>query len=113
MQCAASGPDLRFQGACVPLPDNTAPMMTGQGQYGSLAMGGMFTTVKVRRDQKPGDYKDPGWFKHPAGSVAYEFKGELPAPARAQVATPAVQPKGMAKQEVEVQIRKPKGHTGH
>jgi hypothetical protein len=45
----------------MPIPDNTAPMMGGKGPFGGLEMGGMFTTVKVRRDQKPGDYKDPGW----------------------------------------------------
>ena len=37
----------------MPLPDNTLPMMTGAGPYGSVEMGGMFTVVKVRRDQKP------------------------------------------------------------
>jgi len=44
----------------MPLPDNTLPMMTGTGPYGPVEMGGMFTVFKVRRDQKPGDYKDPG-----------------------------------------------------
>ena len=34
----------------MPLPDNTLPMMTGQGPYGALEMGGMFTTLKVRAD---------------------------------------------------------------
>ncbi|TCS33095.1 FtsP/CotA-like multicopper oxidase with cupredoxin domain [Paucimonas lemoignei] len=66
----------------MPIPDNTLPMMSGQGPFGGVEMGGMFTVVKVRRDQKPGDYKDPGWYKHPAGTVAYEWKGETPAPAR-------------------------------
>jgi hypothetical protein len=41
-------------------------------------MGGMFSIVKVRRNQKPGDYRDPGWYKHPPGSVAYEYSGPLP-----------------------------------
>lgn len=58
----------------MPLPDNTLPMMTGGGPFGAMEMGGMFTTVKVRKDQKPGDYNDPGWYKHPAGTVAYELK---------------------------------------
>ncbi|HEY0845073.1 MAG TPA: copper oxidase [Noviherbaspirillum sp.] len=58
----------------MPLPDNTLPMMTGAGPFGAMEMGGMFTTVKVRKDQKPGDYTDPGWYKHPAGTVAYELK---------------------------------------
>ena len=52
----------------MPIPDNTSPMMTGTGPHGSVEMGGMFSMVKVRKDQKPGDYKDPGWYKQPAGS---------------------------------------------
>src|SRR3990170_3624854 len=61
------------------LPDNTLPMMTGQGPFGPLEMGGMFTVVKVREGLARGDFKDPGWYKHPKGSVAYEWKGALPA----------------------------------
>ena len=54
------------------IPENTAPMMTGHGQFGPIEMGGMFTVVKVREDQPRNDYSDPGWFKHPRGTVAYE-----------------------------------------
>jgi FtsP/CotA-like multicopper oxidase with cupredoxin domain len=32
----------------MPLPDNTLPMMSGQGPYGPIGMGGMFTLLKVR-----------------------------------------------------------------
>ena len=53
----------------MPLPDNTIPMMSGQGPYGPLEMGGMFTVVKVRKDQPAGDYKDPGWYQQPRASV--------------------------------------------
>lgn len=49
-------------------PRNTLPMMTGEGPFGSLEMGGMFTVVKVR-DWIVKD-KDPGWYKHPPGTVA-------------------------------------------
>jgi hypothetical protein len=63
----------------MPLPDNTLPMMTGQGPYGPLEMGGMFTVVKIREGLARDDYKDPGWYKHPKDSVAYEWKGALPA----------------------------------
>jgi hypothetical protein len=52
------------------LPENTLPMMTGQGPFGPIEMGGMFTLVKVRKDKPKGDYSDSGWFKHPQGSVA-------------------------------------------
>jgi FtsP/CotA-like multicopper oxidase with cupredoxin domain len=98
------------------LPDNTAPMMAGQGPFGAVGMGGMFSVVKVRREQKPGDYTDPGWFAHPPGTVAWEYTGAAPEPARAAAAPgpgsmPAMAPPAPA---VEVQIRKPGGgHGGH
>jgi len=98
----------------MPLPDNTAPLMTGEGPLGSVEMGGMFSVVKVRRDQKPGDYGNPGWYKHPPGTVAYEFTGGLPRPARTGTAGRGAMPaRAVPKQEVEVRIRKPNGHEGH
>jgi hypothetical protein len=67
----------------MPLPENTLPMMTGAGPFGSVEMGGMFTVLKVRPDLAPGDYRDPGWYQHPPGTVAYEWTGEpLPEPNR-------------------------------
>ncbi|MBT8123717.1 MAG: copper oxidase [Gammaproteobacteria bacterium] len=51
-------------------PENTLAMMTGKGPYGNIEMGGMFTTVKVRDNLKPGDYNDPGWYNAPKGTVA-------------------------------------------
>ncbi|MDN2709443.1 copper oxidase [Janthinobacterium sp. SUN118] len=92
----------------MPIPDNTLPMMAGDGPFGAIGMGGMFTTVKVRKDQKPGDYRDPGWYKHPAGSVAHEWTGALPEPVRAQGAG-----KPAASRGVEMTVRKPGGHAGH
>ena len=67
----------------MPMPDNTLPMMTGFGQFGPMEMGGMFSVVKVREGLERNDYKDPGWFKHPAGTVAYEWTGESKAAVRA------------------------------
>ena len=66
----------------MPLPDNTLPMMTGAGPFGPIEMGGMFSVVKVREGLARDDYKDPGWYKHPAGSVADEWKGDLPVAER-------------------------------
>lgn len=54
------------------LPENTLPMMTGQGPFGPIEMGGMFTVVKVRQNHPRDDYSDPGWYTHPAGSIAYK-----------------------------------------
>jgi hypothetical protein len=44
-------------------------------------MGGMFTTFKVRKNLGANDYRDPGWYQHPKGTVAYEWQG---APLDAQ-----------------------------
>jgi manganese oxidase len=49
-------------------PKNTLPMMTGTGPFGPIEMGGMFTVLKVRDGIT--SYADPGWFKHPDGTVA-------------------------------------------
>jgi hypothetical protein len=98
----------------MPIPDNTVPMMTGEGPFGSVEMGGMFSVLKVRRDQKPGDYKDPGWFKHPEGTVAHEYEGPLSEPARFKAeggqSMPRAQPPS---QPTEVKVRKPQSHSGH
>ncbi len=62
-------------------PKNTLPMMMGKGPFGNLEMGGMFTVVKIRDDLAPGDYRDPGWFPNPPGTVAYKVSGAAqPAP---------------------------------
>jgi FtsP/CotA-like multicopper oxidase with cupredoxin domain len=53
-------------------PKNTLPMMTGDGPFGPIEMGGMFTIVKVRDGIK--SYEDPGWYKHPPGTLAYKLK---------------------------------------
>jgi hypothetical protein len=51
-------------------PENTLPMMTGNGPYGPIEMGGMFTTLKVRENLAANDYGDPGWYRHPDGTTA-------------------------------------------
>jgi FtsP/CotA-like multicopper oxidase with cupredoxin domain len=67
----------------MPLPPNTLPMMTGTGPFGPIEMGGMFSMVKVREGLAPNDYRDPGWYQHPQGSVAYEVNvAQAGEPAR-------------------------------
>jgi hypothetical protein len=66
----------------MPMPENTLPMMTGFGQFGPMEMGGMFSVVKVREGLAPDDYGDPGPYKNPEGTVAYEFKGNAGEPSR-------------------------------
>jgi FtsP/CotA-like multicopper oxidase with cupredoxin domain len=52
------------------LPRNSIAMVGGKGPFGVIDMGGMFTNVKVR--EKLSGTGDPGWYKHPAGTVATE-----------------------------------------
>jgi FtsP/CotA-like multicopper oxidase with cupredoxin domain len=52
----------------MPGPKNTLPMMMGDGQFGNIEMGGMFTVLKVRDGLT--NYDDPGWYRFPEGSVA-------------------------------------------
>jgi hypothetical protein len=70
-------------------------MMTGFGQFGPMEMGGMFTVVKVREGLAAGDYKDPGWYQNPPGTVAYEIENvsaqQAPRRAEAPGARPALE----------------------
>jgi hypothetical protein len=43
-------------------------MMMGQGPYGNLEMGGMFTLVKVRNTLQ--NYADPGPYRSPPQTLA-------------------------------------------
>ena len=92
----------------MPMPDNTLPMMTGFGQFGPLEMGGMFSVVKVREGARRNDYKDPGWYQHPAGTVAYEIENPSATPPR-QLA-----PAAPTKTKIEMKVIKPtKNHNAH
>jgi hypothetical protein len=89
----------------MPIPENTLPMMTGTGPFGPVGMGGMFSVVKVRDDVARGDFRDPGPYQHPAGTLASEYVATaMPATVRA----PA--PKADAE---TLRVRKPSGHHEH
>jgi hypothetical protein len=93
----------------MPLPDNTLPMMTGFGPFGPLEMGGMFTVVKVREGLARDDYKDPGWYQHPPGTVAFEYRGEAaPAQRRTEPSRPRAEPA-----ELRVVKPRPGGQSHH
>jgi FtsP/CotA-like multicopper oxidase with cupredoxin domain len=92
-------------GMKMPLPENTLPMMDGKGPFGGIEMGGMFTMIKVREGLARGDYTDPGWYRHPAGSVAREVAAPA-EPVRAPAA-PA------APGEAVGTVKRGGGHGGH
>jgi hypothetical protein len=84
-------------------------MMTGFGQFGPMEMGGMFTVVKVREGLDPSDYKDPGWYRHPDGTIAYEWQGDHPSAVRA----PAEEQSHPGVDDIELKAVKPDGKAGH
>ncbi len=61
----------------MPGPENTLPMMGGDGPFGSVGMGGMFTVLKVRDNLKSYD-EDPGWYSNPPGTVAESINPGAP-----------------------------------
>lgn len=52
-------------------PSNLAPI-GNPGPFGVIEMGGMFTVFKVREGLT--NYTDPGWYQHPAGTLAEAVK---------------------------------------
>jgi hypothetical protein len=57
-------------------PPNTLPMMWGEGPYGNLEMGGMFTVVKVRDRLESGSDMVPDWYEHPEGTQARRISSD-------------------------------------
>jgi hypothetical protein len=66
--------------------------------------------VKVRDGIARNNYADPGWFKHPAGTVAYEVDNPAAAPARQ---TQQTKPSKASKKGVEMNVVKPSNHKHH
>jgi FtsP/CotA-like multicopper oxidase with cupredoxin domain len=58
----------------MPVPKNSLPMVGGPGPFAYIAMGGMFTLLKVRDHLN--NYEDPGWYQHPPGTVADMASGD-------------------------------------
>jgi hypothetical protein len=92
----------------MPMPNNTLPMMTGFGQFGPIEMGGMFTLMKIREGLAANDYGDPGDYKHPKGTVAYEIESPSPSAPRQTGPATSTKPSG------EPKTTKPSNsHKGH
>ncbi len=58
----------------MPGPENTLPMMMGEGRYGKLEMGGMFSMIRVRDELGT----QAGFYEAPAGTQARKVS-EVPA----------------------------------
>jgi manganese oxidase len=89
----------------MPLPENTLPMMTGKGQFGAINMGGMFTLLKVRDNTPKDSNVDPGFYKHPTGTLALEVSKDLSNIQRQSTTN--------TKNAIELTVRKPMGAMEH
>ncbi len=51
------------------VPPNSIPMRGAAGPFDYITMGGLLTLLKVREHLGP-EKRDPGWYRHPHGTVA-------------------------------------------
>jgi hypothetical protein len=92
----------------MPYPRNTISMKGASGPFGDyISMGGLFTIMKVR-DQLPSYDKDPGWYKHPAGTVAMKASEQELKRDGIDVSNLTVDRKDKLPDE-----KRPNGHAGH
>jgi hypothetical protein len=89
----------------MPYPKNTIAMKGATGPFSDyISMGGLFTIVKVRDQLKSYD-EDPGWYKHPPGTVALKATDEelrrdgINVQANAAASSPTSSTNGMAKSQ--------------
>ena len=70
-------------------PKNTVAMGSAPGPFGTIAMGGMFTVVKIREGLT--SYQDPGWYSAPKGTLARRV-GQAKAAGKAESYTCSMHP---------------------
>ena len=102
MTMGHTGMDMGKMAEVAPYTRNAISMKGATGPFGDyITMGGLFTILKVRDNLLSYD-KDPGWYKHPAGTVAYEWTGAAPKTTHT----------GDSPQEggIAVRARKPRRH---
>jgi hypothetical protein len=76
MTMGHTGMDMGRMAEIMPMPRNSIPMKGAVGPFGDyITMGGMFTILKVR-DRLASYDADPGWYQHPAGTVALKASPE-------------------------------------
>ena len=76
MTMGSTGMDMGKMAEAMPYPRNTISMKGATGPFGDyISMGGLFTVLKVRDRLRSYD-EDPGWYQHPAGTVAWKATDE-------------------------------------
>ena len=75
MTMGHTGMDMGRMAEMMPMPRNTISMKGAAGPFDYISMGGMMTVIKVR-DRLNSYDEDPGWYQHPAETVAMKASDE-------------------------------------
>jgi manganese oxidase len=67
--------DMGEHAGMMSMPRNSIAMKSAAGPFGHMSMGGLVTILKVRDSLQSYD-EDPGWYKHPPGTVALKATDE-------------------------------------
>ena len=67
--------DMGEHAGMMSMPRNSISMKSAAGPFGEMSMGGLVTIMKVR-DRLNSYNEDPGWYKHPPGTVALKAADE-------------------------------------
>ena len=103
MTMGHTGMDMGKMAEVMPYPRNTISMKGATGPFGDyISMGGLLTILKVRDTIRDYD-ADPGWYQHPAGTVAVKATDseltrdgiDIKAPSESG-AQPSAKPSGSA-----------------
>ena len=74
-------------------PENTLPMTVGQGPFGPIGMGGMFTVVKIREHLSGS--ADPGWYNSDDVPRAHRVSASTTTSTKEDQTSPMNMPMGM------------------
>jgi hypothetical protein len=75
MTMGTTGMDMNEHVGMMSMPRNSISMKGMAGPFGAISMGGLVTILKARDQLKSYD-EDPGWYKHPSGTVALKANDE-------------------------------------
>jgi manganese oxidase len=89
------------------MPKNTISMKGMTGPFGEISMGGLVTMLKVRNQLESYD-KDPGWYKHPSGTVALRATDDELRRDGISVGDSSTRESQRSNEAI-----KPNGHAGH
>jgi manganese oxidase len=107
MTMGTTGMDMGEHMGMMTMPKNTISMKGMTGPFGEISMGGLVTILKVRNQLESYD-KDPGWYKHPSGTVALRATDDELRRDGISVGDSSTRESQRSNKAI-----KPNGHAGH